>query len=292
MKKIQDQSLKNSTDQLQDMITAQRARRTVLKGAVAGIASLSALGTNALVGSGNVFAHDKPHQDNPHQDKSHQDNPHQDKSHQDKSHQNKSHQHKHKLQQILDIAVTAEQLAVTTYSNGLAHAWALGIKGDNLHYLHAALVEEQIHESFFESLGGEALTSTFSYPNGAATFSNLATFIDTQQMLESSLDSAFLAGVIEAAQAGEFRLAQILAQIACIEAEHRVLGRTIIGYQPADNYAYTPVLVKRVKDTPSVLMDAGYLSPTFGNIYAYEPIIINLPDIEYRTPYSVGYPKH
>jgi hypothetical protein len=275
MKKIQDQSLKNSTSQLQNMITAQRARRTVLKGAVAGIASLSALGTNALVGSGNVFAHDKPHQDKPHQDK-----PHQNKSHQDK------------LQQILDIAVTAEQLAVTTYSNGLANAWALGIKGDNLHYLHAALVEEQIHELFFESLGGIALTSTFSYPNGAATFSNLATFIDTQQMLEGSLDSAFLAGVIEAAQAGEFRLAQILAQIACIEAEHRVLGRTIMGYQPADNYAYTPVLVKRVKDTPSVLLDAGYLSPTFSNIYTYEPVSTNFPDIEYHTPYSVGYPKH
>jgi hypothetical protein len=275
MKKIQDQSLKNSTSQLQNMITAQRARRTVLKGAVAGIASLSALGTNALVGSGNVFAHDKPHQDKPHQDK-----PHQNKSHQDK------------LQQILDIAVTAEQLAVTTYSNGLANAWALGIKGDNLHYLHAALVEEQIHELFFESLGGIALTSTFSYPNGAATFSNLATFIDTQQMLECSLDSAFLAGVIEAAQAGEFRLAQILAQIACIEAEHRVLGRTIMGYQPADNYAYTPVLVKRVKDTPSVLLDAGYLSPTFSNIYTYEPVSTNFPDIEYHTPYSVGYPKH
>jgi hypothetical protein len=275
MKKLQDQSLKNSTSQLQNMITAQRARRTVLKGAVAGIASLSALGTNALVGSGNVFAHDKPHQDKPHQDK---------------SHQNKSHQDK--LQQILDIAVTAEQLAVTTYSNGLANAWALGIKGDNLHYLHAALVEEQIHELFFESLGGIALTSTFSYPNGAATFSNLATFIDTQQMLEGSLDSAFLAGVIEAAQAGEFRLAQILAQIACIEAEHRVLGRTIMGYQPADNYAYTPVLVKRVKDTPSVLLDAGYLSPTFSNIYTYEPVSTNFPDIEYHTPYSVGYPKH
>jgi hypothetical protein len=280
MKKIQDQSLKNSTSQLQDMITAQRARRTVLKGAIAGIASLSALGTNALVRSGNVFAHDKPHQDNSHQDKPHQHKPHQDNSHQDK------------LQQILDIAVTAEQLAVTTYSNGLANAWALGVKGDNLHYLHAALVEEQIHEFFFESLGGVALTSTFSYPNGAATFSNLATFIDTQQMLEGSLDSAFLAGVIEAAQAGEFRLAQILAQIACIEAEHRVLGRTIMGYQPADNYAYTPVLVKRVKDTPSVLLDAGYLSPTFSNIYTYEPVSTNFPDIEYRTPYSVGYPKH
>jgi hypothetical protein len=260
MKQNHDQS-KTPTNQLLDMISAQRARRTVLKGAVAGIASLSALGTNAFVRSGNVFAHDKP---------SHHDN---------------------KLQTILNIAVTAEQLAVTTYSNGIANAALLGITGDNLLYLEAAVVEEQIHEFFFESLGGVALTSTFSYPSGATTFTDLTTFINTQQTLEGSFDSAFLAGVIEVAQAGQFRLAQILAQIACIEAEHRVLGRTIIGYQPADNRAYTPVLVKKVEDAPGVLTAAGYLSPVIGNLYTYAPVSTDFPGIEYRTPYSVGYPK-
>ena len=259
MQKNQDQPLENSTNQLRDMISAQRARRTVLKGAVAGVAALSALGTNAFVRSGNVFAHNKPHTN--------------------------------KFQKILDIAVTAERLAVTTYSTAIANAAILGITGDNLIYLEAAVVEEQIHEFFFESLGGVPLTSTFSYPSGATTFTDLTTFINTQQTLEGSFDSAFLAGVIEVAQAGEFRLAQILAQIACIESEHRVLGRTIIGYQPADNRAYTPVLVKRVEDAPAVLTAAGYLSPTIGNMYIYVPVSTNFPGIEYRTPYSVGYPN-
>lgn len=264
MEKNQDQPFENSTNQLLDMISAQRARRTMLKGAVAGVAALSALGTNAFVRSGNVFAHSKPHTS--------------------------------KFQKILDIAVTTERLAVTTYCAGIANAKLLGIKDDDLLYLEAAIVEEQIHEFFFESLGGVPLTSTFSYPSGATTFTDLTTFINTQQTLEDSFDSAFLAGVIEVAQAGEFRLAQILAQIACIEAEHRVLGRVIgckiIGYQPADNRAYTPVLVKKVEGALDVLTEAGYLSPTIGNMYTYVPVSTDFPDIEYRTPYSVGHPNN
>ncbi|MDQ6643825.1 MAG: hypothetical protein M3Y76_05195, partial [Chloroflexota bacterium] len=56
---------------------------------------------------------------------------------------------------ILSIARTAEQLAVTFYSNGLNNADKLGITGDELDYLKAALVEEQIHQQFFTANGGQ-----------------------------------------------------------------------------------------------------------------------------------------
>ncbi|WP_161977065.1 ferritin-like domain-containing protein [Dictyobacter kobayashii] len=251
MRKNDDQSLDNAKTNLIEMISAQRARRTVLKGAVAGLASLSALGTNALIGSGAVFAHGS----------------------------------RSKLQHILDIAVTAEQLAVTIYSNGIANATTLGISGDDLVYLQAALVEEQIHELFFESWGAQPLTSTFSYPNGTSTFTDLSTFIATQQQLEGYIASAYLAGIAEVAAIDQYRLAQILAQIACIESEHRVLGRIIIGSSPANNYAYAPVLIKQVEDVPSVLSSAGYLSPTSNNTYMYVQVSTNYPGTEYRTPY-------
>lgn len=252
--KINDEpSLDTVSTDLLAMVNAQHARRNVLKGAVAGLASLSALGTNALVGPGAVFAHGS----------------------------------RTKIQHILDIAVTTEQLAVTTYSNGLANAAALGLTGDNLVYVQAALAEEQIHELFFESLGAKPLTSTFSYPHGATTFTNLPDFIDTQQILEGTLESTLLAGVIEFSSFGRHRLAQILAQIACIEAEHRVLGRVIFGIQPANNWVYAPVLVKKVADIPGVLKTAGYLHPTANNTYSYVQVSTDYPDIEYRTPFTV-----
>ena len=84
---------------------------------------------------------------------------------------------------ILTIARTAERLAVTFYTNGIAHADDLGIYGNDLEYLRAALVEEQIHELFFAANGGGILTSVFSFPHGPHTFNDLHTFIATQQQL-------------------------------------------------------------------------------------------------------------
>lgn len=255
MRTNDEQSLDNAQTTLTKMITAQRARRTVLKGAVAGLASLSALGTNALVRPEAVFAHSLSS----------------------------------KLRHILDIAVTLEQLAVTFYNNGVANAATLGITGDDLVDLQAALVEEQIHELFFESLGAQSLTSTFSFPSGASTFTDLQTFITTQQQLEEDLASIYLAGVVEVAKLNQDRLAQILAQIACIEAEHRVLARQLgsvkFNLVPADNYAFEPVLIKQVEDAPSVLSSQGFLSPVPNNTYDYAQVSTNFPGIEFRTPF-------
>lgn len=192
------------------------------------------------------------------------------------------------IQQIFDIAATAERLAVTTYTHGIANAEKLGLSGNNLLYLKAALVEEQIHELFFEAAGGKALTSTFSYPNGEDTFDHLDLFIATQQQLEGVFDSAFLAAVKEFALMGQARLAQIAAQIACIESEHRVLGRDIGGLSPADNWAFTPIFVESVSDGPAALAAAGYLSPVSGNSFTYEEVSTELDGVVFRTPFAVG----
>ncbi|WP_069802280.1 ferritin-like domain-containing protein [Thermogemmatispora onikobensis] len=187
--------------------------------------------------------------------------------------------------QILSIARTAEQLAVTFYSNGIANASALGLSGDDLAYLKAALVEEQIHQQFFTANGGQSLADTFSFPKGAQTFSDLKTFIETQQQLEGVFDSAFLAAIKEFAAMGRPDLAQVAGQIACIEAEHRALGRVIGGLSPADNWAFTPVLIATVADAPQVVQDAGYLSPTEGNSYRYHEVSTEDAGVEQRVPF-------
>jgi hypothetical protein len=189
---------------------------------------------------------------------------------------------------ILTVARTAEQLAVTFYSNGIANADKLGITGDNLAYLKAALVEEQIHQQFFAANGGQSLATTFSFPKGASTFTDLNTFISTQQQLEGVFDSAFLAAIMEFAQLGRPDLAQIAGQVACIEAEHRALGRAIGNLSPADNWAFTPVLITSVGAAPALVQQAGYLSPATGNSYTYHEVSTSGAGVEQVKPYSMS----
>jgi len=195
---------------------------------------------------------------------------------------------------ILTVARTAEQLAITFYRTGLEHAAELGLKRVDRMNLRAAMIEEQLHQQFFTAGGGASLADTFSFPHGDDTFHDLKTFIQTQQQLEGVFDSAFLAAVKEFSQLGEHRLAQIAAQIACIESEHRALGREILGrrgdedFIPANNWAYAPVLVRFVADAPGLVADAGYLSPTEGNSYQYRPVKTDDDRIQYREPFTVA----
>jgi len=188
---------------------------------------------------------------------------------------------------IFTIARTAEQLAVTFYSNGIANAAALGFTPTQKAQIQAALVEEQLHQQLFTAQGGDSLADTFSFPQGTKTFTDLQTFIATQQMLEGVFDSAFLAAVREFAETGQPRLAQIASQIACIESEHRVLGRAIAGLEPADNWTYAPVLVNFVADAPAAVTAAGFLSPVPGNSYKYVQVDTSTPGIDYKSgPFS------
>jgi len=192
-----------------------------------------------------------------------------------------------KVKAIFTVARTAEQLAVTFYSNGIANAAALGFTPTQKAQIQAALVEEQLHQQLFTAQGGDSLADTFSFPQGTKTFTDLQTFIATQQMLEGVFDSAFLAAVREFAETGQPRLAQIASQIACIESEHRVLGRAIAGLEPADNWTYAPVLVNFVADAPAAVTAAGFLSPVPGNSYKYVQVDTSTPGIDYKSgPFS------
>lgn len=179
--------------------------------------------------------------------------------------------------EIFSVAITAERLAVTFYTNGVMNASALGLSGVQLDYIKAALIEEQIHELFFAANGGTPMASTFSFPLGSSTFTNLSSFISTQQLLEGVFDSAFIAAVYEFSVQGLHDLARVSAQIAMIEEGHREVGLTIINADPADNEAFAPQLLADVNDAPVALQKAGFLSPVPGNSYTYQQINFNDP---------------
>ena len=247
-----------TVEQLMEAISKRRSRRTILSGAMMGAGAVGAVVAGVPLSNMTALAAT-----------------------------NTSASCIDSVQTILTVARTAEQLAITFYTNGIANADKLGIRGSDLAYLKAALVEEQIHQLFFTANGGQSLATTFSFPHGKETFEDLQTFIATQQQLEGVFDSAFLAAVKEFAELNQPGLAQIAAQIACIESEHRALGRAIGGLVPADNWAFAPVLVPSVGAAPKIVADAGYLSPRAGNSYTYHQVSISSGGVIYRKPYAV-----
>ena len=194
----------------------------------------------------------------------------------------------------MSIASTAEQLAVTFYSNGINNAATLGIAGQDLDDLKAAVIEEQIHHDFFVANGCKPLTGSFSFPN-PKTFTDLQTFIGTQQTLEGAFDSAFIAASFEFAQMNMPDLARIAIMVAMIESEHRALGRRIAHLDPAPNWAFAPQLVPTVGAAPGVLAAAGFLSPVAGNTYNYAPVDFTsatyapvYANVMFRAPFVAG----
>ncbi len=225
---------------------------------------------------------------------------------------------------IFTVAQSAEQLAITLYRHGVKNADKLGLSPQELNYFKAAGIEEQIHHTFFASITGVAVqpgATHFSFPQGEATFENLELFITAQQQLEGVFDSAFLAAVRELSHLGAHRSAQIAAQIATVESEHRVLGVQVaqahgieslpnthdslpdtdsdpndkastVPTDPPDILAFTPVFVEAVPDAVKLATAAGYLSPVPGNDFEYRPIRFDSPryrdvaaKIQFTQPY-------
>jgi hypothetical protein len=188
------------------------------------------------------------------------------------------------VQTILNIAATAETLAVLFYTQGLAHANKLFLSTPAFLDLEAALLEEITHLNFLLKQGAKPLTKTFSFPKGADTFKDLGKFIQTQQTLETLFVAAYIVAAKEFAMAQRPDLVQIAGQIGAIEAEHRALGRAIGGLRPADNEAFAPVHLKKVSDAPTVLKNTGFLTPKKGNTFTYTPSKMNMDGVIDLTP--------
>lgn len=250
------------TGSLLDTIDERKSRRSLLKGAVAGAAGVTGL---TAIGAG-VFSSVSAHA---------------------AFAKAAGLSCSDTVQSIINIAVTAEELAVIFYSNGINKAGALGISGQNLDYLKAAVVEEQLHLNLLLKSGAKPLTKTFSFPHSWNTFTSINLFISTLQQLETAFESAYIAAVKEFGELGQFDLAVLAAQIATIEAEHRAIGRSIIMTQEAaNNWAFTPVYVSSVGDAVNVLSKEGYLSPSGKNTFTYQAVSTQSSLVSQRTPYS------
>src|SRR5262249_54448734 len=125
-------------------------------------------------------------------------------------------------QTILNLAATAETLAVTFYYNAIIGA-SFGLDEADVAYLKFALDSEQYHLNFLKANGGSSLAQQFYVP--ATLLSDPSVFVKTGADAETAFVGAYLAATRRFGDLGLGRLAATAAQHACSESQHLALIR-------------------------------------------------------------------
>lgn len=169
------------------------------------------------------------------------------------------------IKEIVDIAITAEALAVTALGGAIASAEAgdLALSAEQIDVLKAARVAEQAHYDYLAEAGAEPLTNTFTIPDPAIV-TDVPTFLTTIIALEE----AFIAAYMAAAQLFVIRdqpgLAQIAVSVAAVEAEHRSHARFyaidagLISGVPNDR-AFEQAMFTSVGEAAAALQSLGFI---------------------------------
>ncbi|MBV9712855.1 MAG: ferritin-like domain-containing protein [Ktedonobacteraceae bacterium] len=248
-------------------LAPRSSRRSVLKGSLVGAAGLGAAGGLAALGA--YISHEQD------QGVTHA-------ASADQGYGVTTPAANNAIKNILNIAITAEELAVVFYSHVIRNGDRLGFSNAGFLDIEAALIEEQIHQVFLAKQGARALTHRFSFPFGEDTFRHFNLFIKVQQQLEALFVAAYIAAGKEFARLGRPDLVQVAAQIGGVEAEHRAIGRAIGGMRPANNRAFETLLVNTVADAPGVLKRGGFLNPRPGNSFEFSSVSTNMNGLSGR----------
>lgn len=164
-------------------------------------------------------------------------------------------------QTMLDIAATAETLAVTHYHAALTTG-GLSLSEQERMILRAALSSELQHLEFINASGGKALTEQFFVRANAYT--NRAVFIQQTDDAEVVFVGAWLAATRRFAELGNPRLAATAAQVACVEQSHKALVRTFAPGLIPNNVSLGQPILYNVSD--AVPMVAPFLNGGAGMV--------------------------
>jgi hypothetical protein len=167
------------------------------------------------------------------------------------------------VQDIINIADTAEHLAVTLLYGAVQNASTLGLNGLVLDVVQAALAEEQYHADFLEAAGAKTLTDTFNVPD-PKILTDFTTFFTTVETLEAAFIAAYMRASYEFSVMGNAQLAQYAMEIGGVEAEHRTLARAALALagtdnDPPNNLAFESDLFTSVADAAKALEMLGFI---------------------------------
>lgn len=172
------------------------------------------------------------------------------------------------VQDIINIASTAEAFAVTALGGALANAadGTLALGDEAIGTLTAARAAEQAHYDYLINAGAEPLTLTFTVPDEAIV-TDVPTFLTTLIALEEAFIAAYLAAAQIFAVQKETRLAQLALQIGAVEAEHRagarffaIQGGVLTG--TPNDVAFEQALFGTVGAAAQALTDLGFIGGT------------------------------
>lgn len=171
------------------------------------------------------------------------------------------------IQNIINVAVTAEYLAVTVLTAAVNSASTLGFNPLILQTVQAALAEEYYHLSFLrDGAGAQPLTTTFTVPD-PKILTDYTTFFETLEVAENIFVAAYMTATREFAELGQPTLAKYAYQVGATEAEHRVLVRAALAiagtdHTPPNNKGFETDLLLYVRDAAAILTQLGFIGGT------------------------------
>jgi hypothetical protein len=169
-----------------------------------------------------------------------------------------------RLQDIMNVAQTAEHLATTLVNAAIQNASKIGLTGLVLQVIQAALAEEVYHVQFLASMGATPLTDTFTVPD-PKILTDFTTFFRNLEVLETICNAAYLTATREFAELGQPLLAKFAYQAGSVEAEHRVLARAALAlqgnslYVPPNNKAFETDYFLYMRDVVAALTGLGFI---------------------------------
>ena len=158
------------------------------------------------------------------------------------------------------VAVTTEALTVTLLTEVLRRANLNSVGAGNLAVFEGAFAAEVDHFRFTRRFWNPTTTS-FWIPDGFFGGSGNTLDLTALGMAlatgEALFVNLYLIGVTAFAQAGDDQFARVSAEIAGVEAEHRVLAETLVGATPPNNLGFEVFSIQRPQGIETALEGAG-----------------------------------
>lgn len=169
------------------------------------------------------------------------------------------------LQTIINIAATAETMAVTLFGHAIDSARNGGydkeIPDAVVGILESSRAAEYFHLAYLLAAGAEPLTQTFTVPDPALLTSYDLLFTTAVQ-LEGAFIAAYIAAAKQFVALEQPELVKIAVAVAAVEGEHRVLANYALGTRPANNIGFAPAVFGTVGEAAQALTDLGFIGGT------------------------------
>jgi len=158
------------------------------------------------------------------------------------------------------VAVTTEALTVTLLTEVLRRANLNSVPAGDLAVFEGAYAAEVDHFRFTRKYWTPT-TTQFWIPDGFFGGSGNTLSLTALGMAlvagETLFVNLYLIGVTTFAQAGNGRFARFSAEIAGVEAEHRVLAATLVGTTPPNNVGFEAFTIQHPQGIETALEGVG-----------------------------------